>query len=632
MKINQNMRRVLVTLTVASSVMAGCNSEGAKPTGAELAQNEQSVATAKAGTDALVAQVGVEPGPVLRTEGAAAVLAAVEGQVDVRRLGEEAFSSIKRDDALYLGDQIRTGEGAQATVLFADESSAQLAELSILAVGSRVATADPASSAALLSGVARFSVTPRAPGEGPFMVFTPAGVIATKGTVFGVGVAADGDARVGVESGAVEVAGAIALDAPITLEASSAAELSAAGKVGSATAWPADDWGVWRDQAEADIDVAATATLHADAMANLATQLDAGYSALADLSAQVGKFEAEAAAQASSNNSAGYVAALPEASLDIDASFLVALRLEFLTHAYASHAALAAELYLRHPELVVWPKVEAHVQAGVLWPKRLDAMVVAYFEPLRLQYYLHHPRGRAHAQWVGIAVPAFYASVTPPALDANANMKLKFKVFTPPQVAFTATGRAVWVAAPSANWQGKVKLKGTAPRGKLAFWVRPPKLRAKAVLGGSVKGKINSGFAVRPPEARGRLKAQWGVALGQKIKLSPPDLKASAQARAGWNANAAPPDLNAKLDAKFAAKGELPDIKGKLKASADAKAKLAADGRAKAQAQANAAANAKAKLKAGAGASAKIKVKMPEIKPPSAKAEAKGSAKFKLGN
>ena len=54
--------------------------------------------------------------------------------------------------------------------------------------------------------------------------------------------------------------------------------------------------------------------------------------------------------------------------------------------------------------------------AAVLWPKRFDATAAAYFEPLRVQYYLHHPRGRVNAELVGVAVPEFYAKVTPPEL------------------------------------------------------------------------------------------------------------------------------------------------------------------------------------------------------------------------
>ncbi len=629
----QSMRGMIVTLSVASSLLGGCHGEDGNAGAGALEDSEHAVGTAQAAPDALIAQVGVQPGPVLQAQGAAAVLAAVRGEVQVRRLGEESFVGLKRDDALYLGDQLRAGEGAQATVLFADESTAELAELSTLAIGSRIATADPASSAALLMGVARFSVTPRAPGEGPFLVFTPAAVIATKGTAFGVGVAADGDARVGVESGAVEVAGAAAFDAPITLEQSAAVEISSAGALAAATPWPVDDWGAWRVQAETGIDLAAVAEAHANAMATLSVELDATYAALAELGTQVAAFEAQASAQASANDSAGYEARLPDAVLAIDASFLTGLRLEFLTHAYAAHAALASELYLRHPEVVAWASLEPRVRASVLWPKRFDATAAVYFEPLRFQYYVHHPVGRAHAQFVGIVVPEFYASVTPPELSAKAHAKLKFKAFMPPQPAFTATARAVWIAAPSMGWNSNVKFKAKAPRGKLAFWVRPPNMKCEAILGGHVTGKITPVFAVRAPSARGQLKAKWGIVLGQKIQLSPPNLKASAQARAGFKADAAlkadaaMPDLKGRLAVKVG----LPSVKAKVSGSAKANTKMAADMKAKAKAQADAtskaAASAQARLKAGAGAGASIK-----LKPPTIKAEAKGSAGFKLGN
>jgi len=617
----------MTALFAASAAIAACAGEDSKRV--EAAGANEIGAAPKSENAALVAQIGVEPGPVQQTQGASAVLASVEGDVELRRLGEETFARGDKDAALYLGDQVRAGDGARATILFPDESAVELAEASTVAIGSRVATADPASSAAVLSGVARFSVSSRAPGEGPFLVFTPAGVVATKGTVFGVGVAADGDARVGVESGAVEVAGGAALDAPLTVEANSAVDLTAAGKLQAPTAWPEDDWGVWRDQVDADIDVAATAVVHADAMAALTSELDATYGVLANLGTQVAAFEVEAAAEASADDSAGYSASLPEATIAIDASFLAALRLEYLTHAYLSRAVLAADLYVRHPKVVVWATLEPRVQAAVLWPKRFDAMVVAYFEPLRVQYYLHHPRGRAHARWVGVAVPSFHASVTPPDVpSAKVKAKLELEVFVPPSVRFAATARAVWIAAPNANWHANAKLKVAPPRGKLAFWMRPPKLKAKAIFGVDVKAKIAPSFALRPPTARGQLKAQWAASFGHKLKLPPPDLRAAAEARAKWTADIAAPDVNADVHARL----DLPKVKAKAHGKAVAAAKL--DARAKIDAAANAKAAAKAKLQTGTAAVGSVKLKAPELKAPKAKAkaEAKGHASFKLGN
>src|SRR5687767_6671509 len=148
-------------------------SDRARSSGADTAAEAQ----------ALSARVGVEAGPVERPEGASAVLASMRGRVELRRLGEELFAQATTGTRLASGDQLRTAEASTAGIVFADSSSVELAEDSVLAIGSRVATADPASSAAVLSGVARFSAAPRAPGEGPFLVSTAAGVIATRGTV-----------------------------------------------------------------------------------------------------------------------------------------------------------------------------------------------------------------------------------------------------------------------------------------------------------------------------------------------------------------------------------------------------------------------------------------------------------------
>ena len=97
---------------------------------------------------------------------------------------------------------------------------------------------------------------------------------------------------------------------------------------------------------------------------------------------------------------------------------------------------------------------------------------------------------------------------------------------------FQATARPLWVAAPEANWRARAKFRVAPPRGKVAFWVRPSKLRARAMLSASAKAEIAPAFAVRPPAARGALDAKWSVALGDKIELPAPDLKAGAKARA----------------------------------------------------------------------------------------------------
>jgi len=618
----------MANLCLAGAIVAGCSKdESAQPaaTAAVVAPIE---------TQALIAQVGIEPGAVIRPEGPAAVIAASVGTIEVRRLGEESFAAI-RNGVLYPGDQVRVGDDSRATLLFVDQSTVEVAEVSTLVIGSRTATADPASSAALLHGVARFTATPRSAGEGPFVVFTPAGVVATKGTVFAVGVAASGAARVGVESGAVSVAGSAALDAPVDLDASSALELAAAGRVGAKSAFPSDDWGAWRDRAEAKLDVAATAALHTSAMTELGAELEKSYGALATLGAQVAEFEAQAALAADNEDSVSYQASLPAGEAAIEAAFLSGLRLEWLTHAYAAHAAIVSELYMRHPETVVWANVSPRVDAAVLWPKRFDATAALFFEPLRLQYYVHHVRGRMQAPFVGVAIPEFFAKITPPAPAAQ--LKLGFKLFVPPVLTPKANDHAVWIAAPTAGWHAQAKAHAAAPRGQVAFWIKPPKLRADATLGAAVKAKAPTRFELRPAVARADLKSGWKIVLGEKIKLDPPNLGAAASARSSWTVGGNVPGLV--MAARGEEKVELPTASAQIDAKVDGKAK------GKLKAQLKAAAKQKSELEASAQrlearaksgearakASAEMSVKRPVVKAPKVSGSLSASSSLSLG-
>lgn len=614
----QNAAGLVAVLTTCVWACSGQNGENkATSSAAPATPSTEQQAADPDQTAALIEQIGVAPGPVQHEDAELAVIAKANGKIEVRRLGREHFAPAKEREQLYQGDQVRTLDGASATILFPDESSVELAEVSTLSIGSRTASSDPASSAAVLSGVARFSVTPRAPGEGPFLAFTAAGVIATKGTVFGVGVAADGGARVGVELGVVEVAGGAAFDQPVTLEADHAVALNAAGEVASQAEWPKDDWGAWRDEADADLKVNAAVDAHADAMAALSTALEATYGAVAKLDEQMASFEAEASAAADANVPTQYEAKLPSAAVAIDASFLAALRLEYLTQAYASHAALAAELYVRHPDEVAWKPLAPRLQAAVLWPKRWAIASDAYFEPLRVQYYLHHARGRAHAKWVGLAVPMFYASVTPPEIPAvEIKKQLSFRPFTLPQVVFTASARPLWIAAPAAGWRSNVHFTVQAPRGEVAFWVHPAQLKAHALLGMELKHPMPGLFVEGKGNAHAAFKLKHKF-HGPKIKVTAPDVRAAAQLRAKWGAPGALQthghlDGHASHERNGDAKVVAPGIKMKV---AGPKLRIEAP---KLQAP---------KVKVDANAKAKAKIKAPKLQ-----AEAKASVGFKMGH
>ncbi|HKE13879.1 MAG TPA: FecR domain-containing protein, partial [Kofleriaceae bacterium] len=222
------MRRSAALLAVACLFLgAGCGKEEEKkqdgdsktaaaapagaPASATASAPDQAAPAAAAAAPAgdaavdpasLAQKVGVEPGPIEpdANEGAAAVVSKADGKVEVRRVGTETWEETKADAQLYPGDQIRAADGGMVTVTLVDETSVEVAEQSAIAIGSREATEDPASSASVLYGVARFSVAERAPGEGPFMVFAPGAVVATKGTIYTVGAAASGVTRVGVEN------------------------------------------------------------------------------------------------------------------------------------------------------------------------------------------------------------------------------------------------------------------------------------------------------------------------------------------------------------------------------------------------------------------------------------------------
>lgn len=537
--------------TAGSAAAPGPGSApAAAPTGTAPGSVAGAVQAEKVATKA-----GVEAGGITReaSEGPAASVTSVTGTVELRRVGESAWQPAAADAALYAGDQLRTADAASANIVLADESTLELAEVSRIAITSRLGTADPASGAAVLAGLARFTVAARAPGEGPFRVYTPAGIIVTKGTTYGVGVTASGATRVGVEQGEVDVIGLGALDAtPVEVDAGHAVALEATGEVGSPLAWPADDWGTWRDELDAEADIAATFDAHGEALAALDGELADTYATLDTSAGAVASFETGAAASATANDGPGYQAALPEGAAAIDASFAVAGRAEALTWAYAGRAALAEDLYVRHPGPLQarWTVIAPRVDAAVLWPKRYEVTATGYLEPLRAQYYVHHPRGRVHAPLVGVTVPAFYAAIEPPAVEpVRVRARISAPVWIPPPLHYTASARPVWVAAPSADWRARVRFAPAAPRARVAWYVRPPSLRAKLVVGAPPSARFESRLRVAAPAPRASLRAAWRVPVGMKVRVGAPDLAAGARARAGFRVGVGVPAVRVKAGA-----------------------------------------------------------------------------------
>lgn len=656
-------RSVLIAMVFGAVVGVGCKKDSDGSAKQEPATTQTSAPAPAEAPVAASDSPGVEPGGIERDdqEGPAAFVTATTGTVEVRRVGETQWSAASADTKLYAGDTVRTGDGGTATIVLVDESVIEIAEVSAVAIASRSGTADPASAAAVLGGIARFTVTPRAPAEGPFRVYTPTGVVLTRGTTYGVGVAASGEARIGVESGIVDVLGIAHLDAPpVTVEQASHVVITADGKVGTSAAWPADDWGTWRDETDARIELVPAFEAHVAALIDLHKALVDTYTELQANADAAVTFEATAAASAESGDVGAYTAALPDGAAAIDASFLLAARLETLTWAHAARGALATELYVRHPgELEAkWAVAAPHVDASVLWPKRFEVTAGAYFEPLRAQYYVHHPRGRAHAHLVGIAVPEFYANVEPPAIEPQqVRGRLHGQVWIAPDLKYTASARPVWISTPAPTWHANVKAVAAPPRAKVAWYVRPPQLAAKAVLGVPATGTWKSKLDVRAPQPRAKLAAKWTVPVGMKVKIAPPDLSAAASARAkvkigpdgrlvrdhrtsvkaGVAAPVVKTDIRGKVDAKIGTKLDVraPDIKAglgvKVRDHRDAAVSTGAGVGVKVGGAVKAGADVGAKMKAGV----KVKVAPPPPPPkPSIKIEGKvkASGGIKIGN
>jgi hypothetical protein len=472
----------------------------------------------------------------LSKEGPAAVVNATTGTVEVKRMGETTFAAVKVNDKLYPSDQLRTGDKSTAKLVLVDQSVVEVAEDSTIGIASRDGTADPASAAAVLAGVARFTVTPRAPGEGPFRVYTPAGFVVTKGTTYGVGVDASGAARVGVESGQVDVVGLAQPAAPpVQVGSGSAVSLDASGSASTPTAFGSDDWGQWRDTADAQVDPGSAVDAHGSAMAAMDQQLGSDYKALDTSVDAASSFEDTAAADAGSNNPSAYQAAEPAGAAAIDGSFAIGANIEALTWAYAGHAELASEIYVRHPELAPrWQVVAPRVDAAVLWPRRYEIAAVGYFEPLRMQYYVHDPIGRVHAPLVGVTVPTFYASVAVPPVDPVAvRASVGIPVWIAPEVAFHVQPRPIWPLVPAPTWYVGVHVASAPWRIGGGWYVRPAVLHAHVIVGTEVRGRIESRLVVGPPMEYERVRAEWHGPIGAHVRVGEPDVVLAEHARAG---------------------------------------------------------------------------------------------------
>jgi len=285
----------------------------------------------------------------------------------------------------------------------------------------------------------------------------------------------------------------------------------------------------------------------------------------------------------------------------------------------------------------------------------------AYLEPLRVQYYVHHPRGRAHAELVGVTVPEFYVATNVPEPEpAKVRAKVKTKVWIQPVVFVKASARPVWISHPRPNWRAKVKVRPAAYRAKASWYVRPPDVKVKVFLGADVKAKYASKIVVKAPEPRATVRAKVKIKpVGVKIKVKAPDLNAAAKARMKVKIGSdgrvlvrdhrdaavkvkggADVGITTGADVAGGADVKVRDHRDEVKGKVDVGAGAAGDAKVKVRDHRD---DVKGKVEGGADVKAKVKVKAPDVKvkvkappPPKVKVKAKGEVKagggIKIGN
>jgi hypothetical protein len=497
-----------------------------------------------------VKDIGVEPGAFEyedeEKEGEAAI-SAVTGTVEVRRVGTETWEAAKQDDALHPGDQVRAADNGSATVTLADETTVEVAEESAIAVGSREATADPASTAAVLYGVARFSVAPRTEGEGPFLVYTVNGVIAAKGTVYTVGTAASGTTRVGVEEGSVDVSGGAKLDAPVSVEAGKAVEIAPEGEPGAVEPMGSVDFGTWRDEVEAKVKAEDAAKYHADRAEKLEAELKTAYAELETQTKAAQEAEERAKAAESAQDTKAYEAAAPEIGASVDASYALSNRLQYLTYAMLADAYIADSLYVRHPTVVkiLDPRIR-RLRHAILWHKKYHYVSYAYLRPMRPWYYVHTPWGRARARYVAYTIPPWYARVNLRYRPIEWRTRIRTPVFRLP-VWKVRRGfkKAIWVEGPRVGWYATVRPRVRPARARVAWYVRPKAPKARIVVGMRPAAPVKAVFKVRPPRKRVDAVVRFGGKMrvgsgrggraGVRVKagVDTPDVNVGGRVRAG---------------------------------------------------------------------------------------------------
>jgi hypothetical protein len=351
-------------------------------------------------------------------------------------------------------------------------------------IGNRAVSADPASSVAVLYGVARLSVSPRARGEGAFLTTAGTALVGAKGTAFAVGIVAGGRIRVGVEHGEVEVAGAKALDKPLTLGPAQVTKIEPDGEARPPEDFKRDDWGDWRFAAEQSADLPALARYHADRLVGEEAKLDTDYLLLQKLATTASTLTWQAESNTTPKAAAEYKATASERAAAIEATYRLAAEIVRLTHASLSDAYILAELRARHPAALseAVSEFNQEIAGAALYDKKLQLVADIYLGPLRSAYYAHTARGRARAASLDMPPPSFAQVKLAEVSPAEIAKRVPPGLYTPPRLESMVRPHPLWLHAPKKGWDERLTLQPVPPR-QGSWYVAPPRVEAHVLAG-----------------------------------------------------------------------------------------------------------------------------------------------------
>jgi hypothetical protein len=306
------------------------------------------------------------------------------------------------------------------------------------------------------------------PGEGPFLTFVGGGVIAVAGTTrtptaatFVVGLAAPGLARIGVESGKVEVAGPGALKKPVSVAGGEAVNLDPRSGVSRPSPFPDDDWASWRPATERRVPPEVWTRDQAQRLPALQANIDQVSGDLIKVAARALELTAQTSEDTFSRSAQRrYKLAAPEYAAAIEATFRLSVDLQRLVAALLSETFSLEKQLARKPDAPLASSVTAApiVTGALLYNKKVQTVVDTTVAPIRPLYFVHHPSGRRYAHAVGVDVPAFFAETPLDPLPASlVDALVKRDIYAPPVVDIDeprggATTRTVTLGSAKPDW------------------------------------------------------------------------------------------------------------------------------------------------------------------------------------